>query len=146
MAISSPIPVLNSGKPLVYQREMEHSRDLVAVEQLRIRTIARVRASLVRWNQTKGLIARVDAATEMIQEQTAKMERLYAAGQTDLLRLLQVATADRGRKRPARYGLAGDAGLQRFARRLGGNATTRLPATRCRQLSSQVIARRSNYG
>lgn len=90
VAISSPIPVLNSGKPLVHQREMEHSRDLVAVEQLRIRTIARVRASLVRWNQTKGLVARVDAATAMIQEQTAKMERLYAAGQTDLLKLLQV--------------------------------------------------------
>jgi cobalt-zinc-cadmium efflux system outer membrane protein len=90
VALSSPIPVLNSGKPLVRQREMEHSRDVVAVEQLRIRTIARVRASLVRWNQTKGLVARVDAATAMIQDQTAKMERLYAAGQTDLLKLLQV--------------------------------------------------------
>ena len=89
VALSSPIPVLNSGKPLVRQREMEHSRDVVAVEQLPSAP-SRVRASLVRWNQTKGLVARVDAATAMIQDQTAKMERLYAAGQTDLLKLLQV--------------------------------------------------------
>ena len=90
MAISSPIPVLNSGKPLVYQREMEHSRDLAALQQLRIRTVARVKASLVKWSQTKELIGRVDASTAAIQDQTAKLERLYAAGQTDLLKLLQV--------------------------------------------------------
>jgi cobalt-zinc-cadmium efflux system outer membrane protein len=90
VALSSPVPVLNAGKPLVRQRETEYSRDLVAVEQLRIRTIARVRASLARWNQTRDLVARVDASTAMIQQQTAKMERLYAAGQTDLLKLLQV--------------------------------------------------------
>jgi cobalt-zinc-cadmium efflux system outer membrane protein len=90
MALTTPLPVLNSGKPLVYQREMEHSRDLVAIEQLRIRTIARVKASLIRWNQTRDLIAQVYASTEMIRGQTAKMERLYAAGQTDLLKLLQV--------------------------------------------------------
>ena len=90
MVLTTPVPVLNSGKPLVYQREMEHSRDLVAIEQLRIRTIARVKASLIRWNQTRDLIAQVYASTEMIRGQTAKMERLYAAGQTDLLKLLQV--------------------------------------------------------
>ena len=90
IGLTTPVPVLNSGKPLVYQREMEHSRDLVAVEQLRIRTIARVKASLIRWNRTRDLLAQVYASTEMIQGQTAKMERLYAAGQTDLLRLLQV--------------------------------------------------------
>jgi cobalt-zinc-cadmium efflux system outer membrane protein len=90
MALTTPLPVLNSGKPLVYQREMEHSRDLVAIEQLRIRTIARVKASLIRWNQTRDLIVQVYASTEMIRGQTAKMERLCAAGQTDLLKLLQV--------------------------------------------------------
>ena len=61
---------------------MEHSRDLVALEQLRIRTIARVRASLIRWNRTRDLVAQVYASTEMIRGQTAKMERLDAAGQT----------------------------------------------------------------
>jgi outer membrane protein, heavy metal efflux system len=90
MMFSTPVPVLNSGKPLVWQREMEHSRDLVALEQLRVRTIARVKASLVKWNQTKDLLGKVLASTEFIQPQAEKMERLYTAGQVDLLKLLQV--------------------------------------------------------
>jgi outer membrane protein TolC len=90
LEVSTPVPVLNSGRTLVYQREMEHSRDLVAMEQVRIRTIARVTASLVKWNQTKNLVAEVYASTEAIQGEAKKMERLYSAGQTDLLKLLQV--------------------------------------------------------
>ena len=90
LAVSTPVPLLNSGRTLVYQQEMEHSRDLVALEQLCVRTIARVRASLVRWNQTKDLVAKIDASTDAIQGEAKKMERLYSAGQTDLLKLLQV--------------------------------------------------------
>jgi len=90
MVLSTPVPVLNSGKTLVWQREMEHSRDLVALEQLRLRTIARVKASLARWNQTKDLVGKVVASTEVVQPQVEKMERLYTAGQVDLLKLLQV--------------------------------------------------------
>ena len=90
MVLSTPVPVFNSGKTLVCQRETEHSRDLAAVEQLRVRTIVRVKASLTKWNQTKDLVNRVFAATQAIQAQAEKMDRLYAAGQTDLLKLLQV--------------------------------------------------------
>jgi len=90
LAVSTPVPVLNSGRTLVYQQEMEHRRDLVALEQVRVRTIARVTASLVKWNQTKDLVAKVYASTEAIQGEAKKMERLYSAGQTDLLKLLQV--------------------------------------------------------
>jgi len=90
MVLSTPVFVLNSGKPLVYQREMEHGRDLAVLEQLRVRTIARVKACLVKWHQTKDLVVQVRAATEAIEAQTAKMERLYSGGQTDLLKLLQV--------------------------------------------------------
>lgn len=90
LVLSTPVPVLNSGKTLVCQREMEHARDLAAIEQLRVRTIARVKANLVKWNQTKDRVDRVFAATLAIQAQAEKMGRLYTAGQTDLLKLLQV--------------------------------------------------------
>jgi cobalt-zinc-cadmium efflux system outer membrane protein len=90
LALSTPLPVLNSGRTLVYQQAMQHGRDLVVLEQLRIRTIARVKASLVKWDRTRALVGQVDASTEAIQGQAEKMERLYAAGQTDLLKLLQV--------------------------------------------------------
>ena len=90
VALSSPIPVLNTGKTLVWQREREHSRDLVALQQLRLRTVAQVKSSLARWHRTKALIAPVEANTAAIHAQAEKMDRLYAAGQADLLALLSV--------------------------------------------------------
>jgi outer membrane protein, heavy metal efflux system len=88
--LSTPVPMLNAGRTLVNQREIELCRDKVAVEQLRIRTVAWVKASLVKWNQTHDLVAKVDASTETIQAQVEKMERLYSAGQTDLVKVFQV--------------------------------------------------------
>jgi cobalt-zinc-cadmium efflux system outer membrane protein len=90
LALSTPMPVLNTGRSLVYQRKMEHSRDLVALEQLRVRTVARLKAALARWQETKALIAPIEANTAAIQAQAEKMDRLYTAGQADLLKLLSV--------------------------------------------------------
>ena len=90
MVLSTPVPVLNTGRTLVCQREMEHNRDLVALEQLRLRTMTRVKTCVVRWNQSTELVDRVVTSTNAIQSQTERMERLFTAGQTDLLKLLQV--------------------------------------------------------
>ncbi|HUT10868.1 MAG TPA: TolC family protein [Thermoguttaceae bacterium] len=90
LAFSTPVPVLNTGRSLVYQRQMEHSRDLVALEQLRVRTVARLDASVAKWHETKALIAPIEANTAAIQAQAEKMDRLYMAGQADLLKLLSV--------------------------------------------------------
>ncbi len=87
---SSPIPVLNAGGPLVRQREAEYRRDMVALEQARQRVQAQVKGTLVKWNQAQRLVARTQATIQPIQAETARMERLYRAGQTDLIRLLQV--------------------------------------------------------
>jgi len=89
-AVSSPIPVLNAGGPLVRQREAECRRDAVALEQTQQRVRAQVKATLVKWNQVQQLVARTQATMQPIQAETARMERLYKAGQTDLIRLLQV--------------------------------------------------------
>jgi cobalt-zinc-cadmium efflux system outer membrane protein len=90
LALSTPVPVLNSGGSLVHQQRMQHSRDLVALEQLRVRTVARLEASIGKWHETKALIAPIESNTAAIQAQAEKMDRLYTAGQADLLMLLSV--------------------------------------------------------
>ena len=90
LVASSPIPVLNAGGPLVRQREAEYRRDAVALRQTQQRVQAQVKATLVKWNQVRQLVARTQATMQPIQTETVRMERLYQAGQTDLIRLLQV--------------------------------------------------------
>ncbi len=88
--VSTPIPVLNAGRTLVAQREAEHRRDCVALEQSRRRVVVQVKATLTRWDQVRDLAARVEERMQPIEAQTARMGRLYDAGQTDLVKLLQV--------------------------------------------------------
>jgi outer membrane protein TolC len=49
-----------------------------------------VKTSLMRWNQSQQLSARTIAIMSPVREQAARMERLFTAGQTDLVKLLQV--------------------------------------------------------
>lgn len=88
--VSSPIPVFNAGGPLLHQREAECQRDAVALAQTQQRIRAQVKAVLVKWNQVQQLVARTLATIPPIQAEDARMERLYKAGQTDIIRLLQV--------------------------------------------------------
>lgn len=90
IALSTPVPALNTGKALVHQQEMAHRRDLVALEQARAQIITRLKADIAKWEQTRSLVAPIEACTREIQSQAEKMDRLYAAGQSDLLKLLSV--------------------------------------------------------
>ena len=90
MAVNTPVPILNPGRRLVWQRETEHQRDLIAAEQTRARIAAAVKASLAKWLETQQLVVDVVDTAKAIEAQTQRMERLYTAGQTDLLKLLQV--------------------------------------------------------
>jgi len=90
IGLSTPVPALNTGRTLVHQQEMVHRRDLVALEQTRVRTITRLRADMAKWGQIRSLVEPIEASTREIQAQVEKMERLYAAGQSDLLKLLSV--------------------------------------------------------
>ncbi|HYW78991.1 MAG TPA: hypothetical protein VE890_05410, partial [Thermoguttaceae bacterium] len=55
-----------------------------------LRTVARLKASIARWHETKALIAPIEANTAAIHAQAEKMDHLYTAGQADLLKLLSV--------------------------------------------------------
>jgi cobalt-zinc-cadmium efflux system outer membrane protein len=90
LAVSAQVPILNTGRRLVWQREAEHHRDRIAAEQTRVRIAAAVKATLAKSKQTQQLVAEVVDTAKAIESQTQKMERLYTAGQTDLLKLLQV--------------------------------------------------------
>ncbi len=51
---------------------------------------AQVLAVLVKWNQAQQAAERTHARFQPIRTQTERMQRLYDAGQADLLKLLQV--------------------------------------------------------
>ncbi len=88
--VSTTVPILNLGNSLVAQREAEYHRDCVAWEQARQQVAAQVLAVEVKWTQAQQSAQRTHARLEPIRAQTERMERLYDAGQTDLLKLLQV--------------------------------------------------------
>ncbi len=83
------VPIWNTGKPLVRQRQAEHERAAVAAEQARRRAVAQVRAAVSRWNGAADLVNDASKLTEALAEQVAVIERLFEAGQTDVTRLMQ---------------------------------------------------------
>ncbi len=85
----TPLPIWNSGKPLVIQREAEHQRARVAAQQAQQRAVAQVRAAVARWNGATDLVNDSSGLTEELSKDVATMERLFEAGQTDLTRLMQ---------------------------------------------------------
>ena len=87
---SMPLPILNAGGPLLRQREAEYHRNCVVLEQLRQRTSAQVQATLLKWHDAQDLVRRTQTLVESVRSQTTQMEHLYAAGETDVIRLLQV--------------------------------------------------------
>jgi cobalt-zinc-cadmium efflux system outer membrane protein len=87
---SMPVPVINAGLPLVRQREAEYQRASVALAQTRQRVETQVRAVLVKWHDAQNLVCQTRALVEPVRSQTTRMEHLYAAGETDIVKLLQV--------------------------------------------------------
>ena len=85
-----PVPVLNAGGPLLRQREAEYHRNCIALAQLRQRTTAQVQATLVKRHDAQDLVRRTQTLVESVRNQTTQMEHLYAAGETDIVKLLQV--------------------------------------------------------
>jgi cobalt-zinc-cadmium efflux system outer membrane protein len=83
------IPVVNNGAPLVRQREAEHRRAVVALQQVEQRTIAQVKAAVAKWNQANQLVSRTNGLTDTLKTQVSSVERLFEENQADLTKLLQ---------------------------------------------------------
>jgi outer membrane protein TolC len=90
VGLSSPIPILNTGTPLLRQRESEYPRDAISLDQTKQKVIVQVKTAVVRCNEARRLLDKTNAITWPLQEQAARMDRLYEAGQSDLVKLFQV--------------------------------------------------------
>jgi cobalt-zinc-cadmium efflux system outer membrane protein len=84
-----PLPILNSGAPLVRQREAEHRRALTAVEQLEQRTTTQIKVATTKWNSANRLVNQIEKSTTNLKASVARLEKLFEANQTDISRLLQ---------------------------------------------------------
>ena len=85
----TPIPIWNSGKPLLRQRQADHYRAHLALQQAQQRTVAQVRSALSKWNGASDLVKETVGLTTELTQEVAKLERLFDQGQTDLTKLIQ---------------------------------------------------------
>lgn len=89
LVLVSAIPVVNSGTPLVRQREADYRRALVNQQQIEKRTVIQVRAAAAKWNAANRLVGQTVGLTGSLRTQVERMERLFEASQADLTKLLQ---------------------------------------------------------
>lgn len=85
----TPLPILNTGRPLVRQREAEHRRAVQALQRAEQRAVAQVRAAVAKWNGAKDLVDESSGLTRELAAGVDSLERLFEAGQTDLTKLIQ---------------------------------------------------------
>ena len=83
------LPILNSGKPLVRQREAEQRRAIVAYQQAQQRAVGQVRAAVAKWNGAIGLVNDSSELTRDLGEEVDRLERLFQANRTDLAKVTQ---------------------------------------------------------
>jgi cobalt-zinc-cadmium efflux system outer membrane protein len=85
----STVPIWNNGKPLLLQREAEHRRAVVALEQAQQRAVAQVRAAVAKWNGATELVNESTSLSTDLRKEVGVLDRLFEAGQTDLTKLMQ---------------------------------------------------------
>jgi len=89
LVLISPLPIFNTGTPLVRQREAEHRRAHVVVQQTQQKAVAQVRAGVAKWNGARELVNESAGLIDELSEQVSILERLFQAGQSDLAKLMQ---------------------------------------------------------
>ncbi len=85
----TPIPVFNSGKPLVIQRQAEYCRAQGALQAAQQRAVTQVKAATAKWNAANRLIARTYGLTDGLKKQIGSLERLFDQNSATLAQLLQ---------------------------------------------------------
>ena len=89
LVLISPLPIWNSGKPLVLQREAEHRRAIIAYQEAQQRAIAQVRAAVAKWNGATELVNESAGLSKELDKEVGALDRLFEAGQADLTKLMQ---------------------------------------------------------
>ncbi len=88
------IPVVNTGKPLVRQREAELRQRLTAWQQLQNKATVEARTALERYEQARRMTeqARTESGQQLPGE-LAKLEDEFRKGEIDILRISQARTS-----------------------------------------------------
>ena len=85
----SPIPIWNCGGLLLRQREADHLRAHLALENTQHRAVAQVRSSMAKWKGASELVKATSGLTSELAHEVSNLEFLFDQGQTDLSRLMQ---------------------------------------------------------
>ncbi|HEU5117430.1 MAG TPA: TolC family protein, partial [Isosphaeraceae bacterium] len=85
----TPVPILNSGTPLVRQREAEARRARQALQQTQQQVISEVRSAVAKWNGAVELMKESAGLTSKLSKRVGDLEKLFEAGQTPLANLMQ---------------------------------------------------------
>ena len=83
------LPILNSGKPLVRQREAEERRAVVAYQQAQQRAVAQVRSAVAKWNGATQLVGDSSDLTSELNGEVDRLQRLFEQGATGLAQVQQ---------------------------------------------------------
>jgi cobalt-zinc-cadmium efflux system outer membrane protein len=88
------IPVINSGKPLVRQREAEVRQRLTALQQLEAKATVEARTALDRYERARLLCERTRAESgQQMPGELAKLEEEYKKGEIDVVRISQARSS-----------------------------------------------------
>ena len=83
------LPILNSGKPLLRQRQAEERRAFVSFQQAQQRAVAQVRSAVAKWNGATSLVSDSSGLTQELSGEVASLERLFEQNQTGLTQVQQ---------------------------------------------------------
>lgn len=84
----TPIPVINSGTPLVRQRQAEARRACQNLQQVERQVVAEVRSAVAKWNGATDLMRRTAGLSAKLSDQIKALEQLFEAGQTTVANLM----------------------------------------------------------
>ncbi len=85
-----PLPIWNTGHPLLRQREADHRRAAESLQAAQQRALTQVRGTVAKWNSAAELVNESATLTSDVAREVATMEHLFEAGQTDLTKLMTV--------------------------------------------------------
>jgi cobalt-zinc-cadmium efflux system outer membrane protein len=84
-----PIPIWNTGGPLLRQREADHRRAHIALQEARQRAATQVRAAVARWNGAVEVVGTTRGLSGELSQVVQSLERLFNQGQADVTRVMQ---------------------------------------------------------
>jgi cobalt-zinc-cadmium efflux system outer membrane protein len=88
------IPVINTGRPLVHQREAEVRQRLTAAQQLEAKATVEARTALTRYEQARRMCEQLRGeSSPQLPGELKKLEAEFKSGEIDVVRITQARTS-----------------------------------------------------